>query len=201
MTSSKSSLTLALASIIGTGVVVSACGHLRTEESARAPAPVPERNVRPAWVERRLGRDGNERDEIFAVGASPAHVGDESLAREAADDDARSQLRRVLDGCGSSRNPGSQRMAGMLAGSEVKDRWHDAESDTWFSLAAIAVGDASDVKDTRAAEAAEDARQPRAAADAPAIQPRSPTSHRKTRGRSRKRSGDGGPVPQGLPSP
>ena len=76
---------------------------------------------------------------------------------------------------------------------EVKERWQDPESGTWFSLLAIDIGDAdaSEVKNAHGVERGQDPRQAREAPDHPAIQPQSPAPRRKTRGRPRKRSGDG----------
>lgn len=126
-------------------------------QSAKAPA----QTDRPAWVNKGSGAYPGDKNKIFAVGISPAGMDDESLAREAADDDGRAQMQRVFEvyiaalmerykrstslaGQGKTENDvksvSRSLTEGTLRGSQVTDHWQNPQNSTWYSLVVIDLG-------------------------------------------------------------
>jgi hypothetical protein len=113
---------------------------------------------RPAWVDKGSGAYPDQKGKIFAVGLSPAHMDDEGLAREAADNDGRVQMQRIFDiyiaalleqykrytGQGTQgkteidvKSVSRSLTEGSLHGSVVSDHWQNAANGTWYSLVVV----------------------------------------------------------------
>ena len=84
-------------SLLGALPMLAGCGHEEKKDPMMEPAKPPSQNPRPAWVNKGSGAYPGEKGKIFAVGISPAGMDDESLARETADNDGRTQMQRVFD--------------------------------------------------------------------------------------------------------
>jgi len=131
------------------------CAH---EDPLMATAVPVSQTPRPAWVDKGSGAYPGDKGKIFAVGVSPAHIDDESLAREAADDDGRTQMQRVFEVYIAGLMERYKRATvqnkqgltendvksvtrslteGALRGSQISDHWQNPQSATWYSLVVV----------------------------------------------------------------
>jgi hypothetical protein len=146
----------ALPALIGGSFLASGgCAH---EDAMMAPAVPVSRTPRPAWVDKGSGAYPGEKGKIFAVGISPAHMDDESLARETADNDGRTQMQRVFEiyiaalmeqykrftsqsGQGQTeidvKSVSRSLTEGALRGSQISDHWQNPQNATWYSLVVV----------------------------------------------------------------
>lgn len=144
--------------LLGALPMLAGCGHEEKKDPMMAPAAPPSQNPRPAWVNKGSGAYPGEKGKIFAVGISPAGMDDESLARETADNDGRTQMQRVFEiyiaammeqykrytaqgGKGKTeidvKSVSRSLTEGTLRGATVVDHWQNPQNGTWYSLVVI----------------------------------------------------------------
>lgn len=152
----RNALKVILAGLVLSGSMTLGCGGKKDEMTA--PAKEPSELPRPAWVNKGSGNYPGKPGTIFATGISPQGMDDESLAREAADNDARVQLQRVFETYVAAMMESYKRATmqagkgkteidiksvsrtlteGTLRGSMIQEHWQDPKKGTWYALAVI----------------------------------------------------------------